>query len=191
MTPVRHAAVERRLPDWNAVVTVQTGQFARALALLEGFGTVHRTRFYNVLVMHVENGRDLLEALRTRAEADPRALAPLMRVEPLTHTFDFASVEEFERCAGEAALDVAHEIAGHSFHVRMHRRGEKGRIDTHEEERRLGQLLIDEAARAGHPARLEFEDPDQLVVVETVGRRGGVSLWTREDRSRYPWLHAD
>ncbi len=191
MTPLRHGAVERRLRDWNVMVTVQTGQFARACALLERFGTVRRTRFYNVLVMRVDDGTDLLEALRTLAAADPQVVAPLMRVVPLTHTFDFSSMEEFERRAGEAALDCAHELAGRSFHVRMHRRGEKGRIDTHDEERRLGQLLVDEVARGGHPARLDFADPDAIVVVETVGRRGGVSLWTREDRGRYPWLHAD
>ncbi len=179
------------LRDWNVVVTARDGQQARARALLAPLGTVHNTRFYDVMVMQVDDGRELLEVLRTRAAATPGALAPLGRVVPLACTFEFSSPEEFERRSAEAVLAWADELAGRSFHVRLHRRGLRGRLVTPDEERRLGELLLDETARRGRPARLAFADPDVIVVVETVGRRAGASLWTREDRARHPLLHLD
>ena len=190
MTPLRHAAVER-LGDWNVVVTVRSGQFAHARTLLAHLGMVHRTRFYNVLAMKVDSGRDLLEVLHTRAAADRQAVAPLVRVVPLGRMFEFSSPEEFDERAGEAVLECTDQVAGRSFHVRMHRRGLKGRLISPEQERRLGGLILEATTRSGRPARLEFDDPDAIVVVETVGRQGGVSLWTREDIARYPWLRAD
>ncbi len=42
----------------------------------------------------------------------------------------------------------------------------------------------------GH-RRLAFEDPDALVAIETVGQRAGVSVWTREELRRYPFIRVD
>ena len=33
-----------------------------------------------------------------------------------------------------------------------------------------------------------FEDPDCVLLIETVGQRGGLALWTREELKRYPFL---
>jgi tRNA(Ser,Leu) C12 N-acetylase TAN1 len=41
------------------------------------------------------------------------------------------------------------------------------------------------------PASIDFQDPDAILAVETVGQRGGLSLWTREQLRTYPFLGLD
>jgi len=43
----------------------------------------------------------------------------------------------------------------------------------------------------GAATRIDFEDPDHIVDIETVGQRAGLSLWTREQAQRYPFLKLD
>jgi len=43
-------------------------------------------------------------------------------------------------------------LAGKSFHVRLHRRGFKGRLSTAKEERFLDEALLDALDVLGHPA---------------------------------------
>jgi hypothetical protein len=179
------------LPDWNVVVCVHSPHFGHARALLAGLGRVRQTGFYNVLVMQVDDGRQLLEVLRTHADADPGVRAALARVVPSMHSFGFRTPAEFERGGDEIVLTWAHALAGHSFHVRLHRRGLKGRLVSPAEERHIDQTILDESERLGRPARVDFDDPDFIVAVETVNRRAGVSLWTREDRQRFPLLGLD
>ena len=73
----------------------------------------------------------------------------------------------------------------------MHHRGFKGRISSHDEERFLDHLLLEELGKIGNPGHITFEDPDAIVVVETVGQQAGLSCWTREDLQRYPLLRLD
>ena len=42
-------------------------------------------------------------------------------------------------------------LAGKNFHVRMHRRGFKGRISSHDEERFLDTILLEELGKIGNP----------------------------------------
>ena len=71
----------------------------------------------------------------------------------------------------------------------MHRRGFKGRIEGAAEERRLGEAILDSLQQAGTPARVTFEDPDAIVLIETLGQHAGLALITREDLRRYPFIH--
>jgi tRNA(Ser,Leu) C12 N-acetylase TAN1 len=43
----------------------------------------------------------------------------------------------------------------------------------------------------GSTGRIDFEDPDVIIVVETVGQIAGLSLWTREQRRKYSLLRLD
>lgn len=82
-------------------------------------------------------------------------------------------------------------MAGKTFHVRLHRRGFKGQLSTPEEERFLDDTLLDALKRAGTPGSLAFDDPDAVIQIETVGNRAGISLWSREELGRFPFLRAD
>lgn len=174
--------------DWNVVVTVRDGTMGKARRMLRRFGHADRSGFFNVLVMRVDDARGMLERLRGELETSGSVLS---RVVPASSTFDFASPEEFVAKAGSAVDGLVPALAGKSFHVRVHRRGYKGRLSSQEEERRLDRALLEALARAGTPGRVEFVNPDAIVVVEIVGPRAGASLWTREDLHRYPLLRLD
>lgn len=177
--------------DWNVVVTVREEGFSRAFALLEQFGPVSRTEFFNVLVMRVDDIPNLLEALRQHIEKDPEVETILARLVPASHVFTFRTPEEFKTKASEGVCIWVPELAGRRFHVRMHRRGFKGRLASLAEEQFLDEVLLNALEKSGHPGLINFDDPDVIVSIETVAQRAGLSFWNREDRQRYPFLHLD
>lgn len=177
--------------EWNVLVTVQEDGYNKARRLLERYGAVGRTDFFNVLMMHVEDQQQFLGLLREEAETGNPDIQSLARVMPLILTFDFRTPEEFEAKAREAVSSMLPALSGKSFHVRMHRRGFKGRISGMEEEKFLDAFLLQTLEKTGNPGRITFEDPDCIIAIETLGTRAGLSLWTRDDMKRYPLLHLD
>jgi hypothetical protein len=179
------------MQDWNVVITIYDQGFREAFGLLEGMGRVSRTGFLNVLVMKVGDLGVMLETICQRWADDPRWRGNLARVMPVTKRFTFQSAEEFEAMACDAILPWMPELAGKSFHVRMHRRGFKGRLSSQAVERRLSETLLEEMEKSGEAARITFQDPDAILAVETVGSGAGLSLWCREELQRYPFLKLD
>ncbi|GIX49332.1 MAG: hypothetical protein KatS3mg131_3543 [Candidatus Tectimicrobiota bacterium] len=81
-------------------------------------------------------------------------------------------------------------MAGKSFHIRVHRRGFKGKLSSKEAEKRLAEALLEALAQAGHASRVRFTDPDVVLVVETVGGRAGLSLWDARGPAALPLFAA-
>ena len=177
--------------EQNVVVSVREGGFKRALSVLGDFGRVSRTEFYNVLTLSAEDVPLMLEDLRARAQKAPESLQFLSRLIPATRTFTFNSPEEFEQKAREAVIAWAPELASRGFHVRIHRRGFKGKISSPEEERYLDTVLLEALLKAGHSGFITFENSDAVIDIETLGTWAGISLWTREDLERYPFIRVD
>lgn len=176
---------------WNVVAVVYKKGFSRAFDILKEFGPVHRTDFFNVLVVEAEELREMMESLRLRFEEDPGIHSILSRVVPVTVAIEFQQVEEFEFKARSAVLTWASALAGKRFHVRMHRRGFKGRISSMREEQILDGVLLQELENRGTPGKIDFKDPDAVVVIEMVAQRAGLAFITREDFVRYPFLKRD
>jgi tRNA(Ser,Leu) C12 N-acetylase TAN1 len=176
------------MQDWNIVVSVHAEGFRDAWRLLQRLGEVSKTDYFNVLVLKVEDPEQFLEVLRRRIEDEPGTLNFIGRVVPVTRTFSYRDAEEFEEKARQTALAWTPELASKSFHVRMHRRGFKSRLSSQQEEQRIAGALLEALEREGTPARITFQDPDAILAVETVGNRAGMSLWSREDLKRYPFL---
>jgi tRNA(Ser,Leu) C12 N-acetylase TAN1 len=177
--------------DWNVAVSVHENRFTRACQLLQRYGQVGQTKYYNVLVMKVEEPVAFAKTLAALVSTVPEVLEVVSRVVPATIVFDFEDASEFETRAREAALTWLADLAGRSFHVRLHRRGHRQELPSQEEERKLDGILLEALERAGTPGRIDFEDPDAILAIETVGDRAGLSLWTREDLRRYPFLRLD
>ncbi len=179
------------MDDWNVVVTVREHGYQRMCEWLGQFGRVGRTSFRSVLALKVEDVPAFLERLATALEAKPELRERLGHVMPATATFVFQTPEEFEAQAREAVREWVPALAGKRFHVRMHRRGFKGRLVSPEEERFLDRFLLERLESAGQPGEITFDDPDAILAVETIGQRAGVSVWRREDLQRYPFLQLD
>lgn len=179
------------MQDWNVVVTVTEGGFVKGIKFLKPFGEVSRTDYFNVLIMKAADVSTLMEAIREALAIEGDEASFLSRAVPVYRKFNFQSREEFERAAKPLVTEWAPKLAGKGFHVRVHRRGFKGRLSSVEEEKWLSEAIIEETEKSGKPGRITFEDPDAIVAVETVGTQAGLSLWTREDLKRYPFLRLD
>lgn len=173
---------------WNVVVSIRERGLRQAFEVLEGFGTLRKTGFFNVLVMEVSDIAGMLETLRERSSADPHYLSFLSRLIPVSQTFTFQSAKEFITMAKEIVLAWAPRLAGRSFFVRIYRRGFKGRISSPEAEKLLDEAILESLANTHSPGRISFEKPDAVIVIETVAQQAGLALWTREDMQKYPFI---
>lgn len=180
------------MTDWNVLVTVHEEGFDQAEQVLAPMGELSRTRYHNVLVLRVEDTAEFLERLDELCAVNPDlAERHLSKVVPMRACFDFQTLEEFDRRAREAVREIAPELAGVSFHVRVDRRGMRDRIDSQQVERRLGDEIFDALRESGATAEVSFDDPAAVVVVETVSDRAGVTLFTREELAERPYLWAE
>jgi tRNA(Ser,Leu) C12 N-acetylase TAN1 len=177
--------------DWNVVVTVRDGSYNRVRRALAGIGPTHETDHYNVLAMSTDDVPTFLEDVSRLFEDDPSLAGEIARVLPLVRTFDFGDAADFERRVAEIAEAWLPALAGRSFHVRLHRRGVPEVVSARDAEQALDRVLLAALDEAGTPGSIAFDDPDAVVDVETLGYRGGVSLWTRQDLERYPFLRID
>lgn len=178
-------------PDWNVVVTVHEEGFKPAKRVLREAGPISTTDYHDVLVMKVADLGIFTNWLAERVAEQPGLLNDISRVVPAAQVFHFHDAEEFARKARQAVLGFVPALAGKSFHVRMHRRGFRHQLSAQEEERRIGAAIFEALEAAGTPAKVAFDDPDAIVVIETVGPRAGISLFTREDMQRCPFLRFD
>lgn len=176
---------------WNVVVSVRPEGFRKAFEVLAGFGPVFKTGFFNVLVVEAKDIPSMLETLRERSAGDPDYLSFLSRLVPVTVSFHFSSAEEFRTEAREKVLALSPSLAGKNFHARIYRRGLKGEFSSPEEERFLDGAILAALEQAGTPGRITFNDSDAIIAIETIGRRAGLSLWTREELLRYPFIRLD
>ena len=177
--------------DWNAVITVREGGFAPAFHLLATFGPVQKTDFFNTLIMRAADPFRLLSDLQEEFDANPEIARWISRFMPMKQRFAFQSVAEFELRSREAVREWLPRLGNSRFHVRMHRRGFKGKLSSMEEERFLDEFLLQELEEAGTPGKVAFDDPDSIIAVETVGVQAGLSIFGREELKRFPLLHLD
>jgi tRNA(Ser,Leu) C12 N-acetylase TAN1 len=171
-------------------VTLTEPTFHIARNLLASWGRLRRTKYFNVAVMKVADPVLFLREFSGAVEETPGIINAMSHVVPFEHVFTFKDVAEFEAKLREIILSYASQLAGKSFHVRLRRRGLKGIISTPEEERFLDNVLLEALAASGTPGHISFEDPDYVLLIETVGEGGGVALWTGDDLKRFPFLGA-
>ena len=174
--------------DWNVIVTLPEATFREARRFLRRWGGVHRTGYFHILTLTVEDVESFPAEVAKAIEGKPGIFNILSHIIPAQRTFTFASAEEFEAKARDIAILWAPMLAGKSFHVRLHRRGFKGTLSTPKEERFLDETLLDALETLGSPGRITFTDPDAILQIETIDGRAGVSLWQRDDLQRYTFL---
>lgn len=175
----------------KVVVVSVAGEYRRVCQLLERFGIVEPSNYYNVMLLTVADIDAFVAAFTERRAADERLVETISRLLPLQQTFTFSDRQEFELQAKALALEFAPRLEGLGFHVRMHRRGHHNEMSAQTEEQFLDGVLLAELERRGAPGRITFDDPDAVLDVETIGNLAGMSLWTRDDLARLPFLRID
>ena len=175
--------------DWNVLISVQQYGYKTARQLLQEYGRIRKTDFLNVLVMQVDDIEDFLENIRLLYEMHTPQLSAIGRIVPATRRFNFQNVDEFENRAREVVSHWLDELEGRHFYVRMHRRGFKGKLSSLEEERFLDEYILDTLVENNKtPAKVDFENAERVISVETIGQEAGLSLWTDEQIQCYPFL---
>jgi tRNA(Ser,Leu) C12 N-acetylase TAN1 len=176
---------------WNVLVTVQpgSGHEHQLLGALSQFGRFHATTFRDVCIGTVEDVGKFLQAIRLAAEANKPWTVRLGRVIPVETTFSF-TLETLGECLKRAAAPFVERMTSGSFLVRLERRGFEGRIRSQAVEQEVAGHLFEIAAQQGKTLRTDFDDPDYIVVAETLGQECGVALLTRDIRSRYPFVQS-
>jgi tRNA(Ser,Leu) C12 N-acetylase TAN1 len=180
--------VARPAPAWNVVVVAREKHFQEARHLLGRFGSVARTRFYNIITMRVADPCRLLDELGRAFATEERTRNMLSRVLPLQQTFGFRTLHEFERAVAAIAAGWVDELADSTFHVRLHQRGGDVRMDATDEVAFVGEIILQALEGEGATARVTFDDPDLVIDIELLDDEGGMSLWTRDDLRDYPFL---
>jgi tRNA(Ser,Leu) C12 N-acetylase TAN1 len=176
---------------WNVVATVYDREFREAKSLLSRFGEVRGSAYRNVLVMKVDDVGAFLTGVQRSLQQDASLANAVSRVVPVTHRFEFTTPEEFEAKARDAVSEWLPELGGKRFHVRMHRRGFKGKLSSAREEQLLDRFLLERLQALGTPAAIDFEDPDVVIAVETLGDEAGISRWTRQELRAHELLKID
>jgi tRNA(Ser,Leu) C12 N-acetylase TAN1 len=178
--------------NWNVVVTTFDRRGTRrARWFLHQFGKVERTPFYNVFVLKVPDIDTFVESVTEALSGSVEILNDISRIVPAHVTFDFESTSSFESKAIDAVLKWSERLADRSFHVRLHRRRGDSPIKLPSliEEKAIDEAILHRLAHLGQPGRVEFADPDFVINIETVGNQAGVSIWSREDRRKFPFLN--
>lgn len=179
------------MKDWNVVVTVFQDGFRRAVHALQKLGQTERSPYHNVLVMKVDDRLALLEAIEKITQENTALYDAISRVAPSARNFDFVSEAEFLERAKAAIGEWSPELAGRSFHVRLHRRGGTHEMRTQDAERLFDDAIIDATTKAGTPGKISFTDPDAIIAIDSVDDRAGLAIWTREEMARYHVLRPD
>jgi tRNA(Ser,Leu) C12 N-acetylase TAN1 len=174
--------------EFNIVVTMASeGRFRHLMEELEPHGEFRRTEFLGVILGRIEDSGTFLETVREKRSPQLIAFQDLARVIPLETVFTFHADDFVERVC-EAIRPCIETLADKRFYVRLERRGFKGRIVSPEAERTIDAFIEEKLAKEGKSAQIDFEQPDAVVVVETIGDRCGVGLLTRELMERYDFV---
>ena len=175
------------MKEWNILATAFWGRGKDALRLLTQYGEFRGSGFKDVLQGHVEDVNLFLEKLELMRQADPDRLSSLSQILPLERTFNF-SLSDFMDKLKETVSPYAEKVEGKKFYVRVKRRGHKGEMSSLEIEKEISAFIFEKLEEAGKQAQVSFNDPDLVIIVETIANRAGVALVTREMKEKYPLI---
>ena len=175
------------MKEWNILATAFWGRGKDALRLLTQHGEFKGSGFKDVLQGHVEDVSLFLEKLESMRQENPDRMSSLSQILPLEQTFNFNLPDFMEKLKG-TVLTYVEEVEGKKFYVRVKRRGHKGEMSSLEIEKEISGLIFETLEQAGKHARVSFNDPDIIIIVETIANRAALSVITREMKEKYPLI---
>lgn len=189
-TPSATVAFNHPMPmEWSVIATVLHGP-GHESALLHGlkrYGEFHATHFPYVCFGRADDLAHLLDVVKQAQAADEQWARYLARLVPIERTFHFDALAFVEQ-PKVAVAPLAERIGAGRFFVRIERRGMLGRVHTQEAEREVADHLIEMVEARGAKLVTDFNDPDWIVVCETLDAEAGIALLDRTLRDRYPFI---
>lgn len=173
--------------SWNVLATAKDQEQRHLARRLRRFGDFRWTEFGGVLIGRVEDHAAFFEQLRRHEEDRPGFLSPLSKLVPIERTFSF-TLETFLPLLKEAIVPYLDRIGDGPFYVRMERRGHSGEIHAQAVEQELGRHVMEMLQVRGATPRIDYKNPEAIIVIETIGNECGVGLITRTLHERYPFV---
>jgi len=137
----------------------------------------------------VEDHQAFFDQLGRSEEIEPGFLLPLAGVVLLDKIPTVDVTSRLPPLKAEV-LSYADRIESGSFYVRVERRGHKGEIDSQQLEQELAHALVELLTQQGCTPRVDFQNPDVIIVIEIVGDECGIGMITKSLRERYPFVKA-
>jgi tRNA(Ser,Leu) C12 N-acetylase TAN1 len=175
------------MKEWNVLVATHWGQEKQSLRILSQHGEFKSSGFKDVLQGRVEDMNLFLDKLELMRQENPSLIKSLSQIVPLERTFHF-KVPDFMDKLKEIISPYTEKVEDKKFYVRVKRRGHKGEISSQEIEKEIAGIIIENLEKAGKQAHVSFDDPDVIIVVETIANWAGVTSITREMKQRYALL---
>lgn len=172
---------------WNVLSTSLEGRRDALLISLRRLGEFRPGGYRNVVIGQVETPAVFFDRVRDALAADLLLPTALAKVIPVERTLRFDPVDPLPALAS-AAEDFLDRLATGSFFVRLERRGLKGRLHSPTLERELADHVWRALEARGHAPRVDFGDPDAVLIVETLGDEAGLGLVSRALRREYPFV---
>jgi hypothetical protein len=180
---------------WNVLATSHEGRRDTLLIALRRLGRFRRGGYRNVLVGQVDDHAEFLGRVRdglgdsgTPSPAgDTMLRGSLAKIVPIDATVRLEPATALDVLA-EAIVPFVDRLPADRFFVRVERRGLKGRLHTPTIERALGDRVWRTLEARGRVPRVDFADPDAILVVETIGDEAGIGLLSRELRAEFPFV---
>jgi tRNA(Ser,Leu) C12 N-acetylase TAN1 len=177
--------------EFNLLVTMaQDGRYRQMMEELAPYGEFHKTEFHGVVIGRVPDIPHFLETILRQRQERAIAFQDLSRIVPLDKVFTF-DPDDFLAKACNAIRPYLPRMSEHRFYVRLERRGYKGQIVSPDIEQALDSFILDELADVGHSGKIDYETPEAVLALETVGNRCGIGFITRELSDRYPFVHVN
>lgn len=173
--------------SWNVLATSLEGRRDALLGALRRLAPFRPGGFRNVVVARVDDPVALLARVQEAWDAGPGLRTALARIVPVAArvAIEADTAADTLAVAAEPLLD---RLAGGSFFVRVERRGLKGRLHTPTVERALGDHVWRALESRGSVPRIDFGDPDAVLLVETLGDQAGIALIDRALRRAHPFV---
>jgi len=173
--------------SFDILATSLEGRRDALLVALRRLGRFRPGGYRNVVVGAVEDRAAFLDRVAEALARDPLLPTALARLLPIDHTLRFTLETALDDLA-VAAEPLVDRLEGDAFFVRLERRGLKGRLHTPTLERDLADRVWRMLEARGRTPRVDFRDPDGVLVVETLGDQAGIVLLPRALRARYPFV---
>lgn len=175
------------MEEFNILATAQRAEEGRLLRALRRLGEFTHSGFRDVVIGRVKDIERFLEEIEVLRQRSPNEIAALSQIVPIERSFRF-NLENIMDKLKEALLPYADVIDSKSFYVRVVRRGHKGELSSLEIEQALDAFMRAELEKRSQEVRIDFKDPDLIIVVETVADLAGVGLISRQMKEKYPFI---
>lgn len=172
------------MKEWNVLITATRGEEKYLLRFLEEYGEFKGSGFRDVVLGWVEDVDAFLKRLEDLRLETPVKLNCLSQIVPLGKTLHF-DVFDFMDKLREVISPFVEKIENKKFYVRVKRRGHKGEISSQKVEKEMAGFILDTLEKGSKRAQVGFEDPDVILIVETIGNWAGVGLIGKEMREKY------